>query len=924
MSYDLQLFQIWPMTEEDRRNDVSLKDYKYLQFMGYNKNAAILCSLIHFALNRKQPKILQDLIELITSSQNQSKYQEIVNLIKQTKDLMNPIQIFFKKLYQLDQKNEITEQLLIEFCQKKRLFQGQEISYDKMAAQLKMRISFNNVIYGRDNKDFIDLKVTPRQKYFYLIPEPLIFNIPTKYCRQCSTKTELITLECKHQHCYKCIKQSSRTYSCCSIICTKPFLKNFMDELLKLIEYNQRSNELQQYYESTKQQISYKLENQDNNNQLQITTINDPLQECNICLKKFRYQLFIMKICKHKYCYDCINKNKLIKYCLVSVCTQKIDQQEVQNYLIKTKNENNEQENIKQNQIQQYQQTSIQELESRIMDQCQKCNTIQVYKLFQVKICNHKLCNQCLSKTNFRYQTLKCLVNNCYEKFTSQEYQIYIKQLQDLSRSEQYHTQNNISQQKLEYFKCEDCFTNAVEDQKYILNCGHSVCYQCIIKDSFYSNCCIQSSKDQEYLKFRNNITTNCKGCQNNFPLKNLYLLKCKHEFCLSCCQKVNSKIPNQCLDCSTKIYFTNGLNKFITDQIIEQKKQIASKEESHKIENFKVEEPQIDKKLEYQINNNQVNHIINHEEEKIIEQNTVDSFVQQDNNKTEEEKSLSVKNSTTNLFENSSNKKENSKQKEEFQIQQQKDIISTNRFIIQNQNQKIQIQQQPIQQAKQDFQTDLEDIILYQQIDEFKLLDQQESQFYNGFCTNCQQQFSYYNRKQEINCKTHEIGVCCILTKYKNCPQCEQSTSKKIQIKQNLILPTNPVEIEFIFENTLPKTTQSNYYQQPYQQTSISQKFQNIDRLRQNEGSAVKRNVTTDTIQKRVYENQKQLNDKYNLRNDMTLQKYQPQSQQSYYPQKQNCIIYEKLDQDYRLGINNNNYSQNFRNFTHHSNRLV
>lgn len=64
-----------------------------------------------------------------------------------------------------------------------------------------MSISFssntNNIeIYGRDHKDSIDLKVTNRKKYFYLIPEPIFYSIPIKNCQACRSKNELIALNC--------------------------------------------------------------------------------------------------------------------------------------------------------------------------------------------------------------------------------------------------------------------------------------------------------------------------------------------------------------------------------------------------------------------------------------------------------------------------------------------------------------------------------------------------------------------------------------------------------------------------------------------------------------------------------------------------------------------------------------------------------
>ncbi|CAD8213721.1 unnamed protein product [Paramecium octaurelia] len=924
MSQEVQLFFICPIKEEDRRNDASLKDYRYLQYMGQNKDAAILFSLIHYALNRKQPKILQELTELIGCSKNTSNYLEIKNAIQQSTDLRNPVQMFFQKLFQVDQISEIAQKLLYEFCYQKRLMQGKEISYLHLALYLRIRISINNnENYNNQSTDSIDLKRTNSEKYFYLIPEPIIYKIPTNYCSNCKSMTEQIILLCSHQFCYKCLPEFSPSFTCCGKQYFKINTLREMEKILKFKEYNERSKELKKYYESTKQCIQQQL--QENKKQQLVLITDDPQQECDLCFRKFQYQLFILRVCKHRYCYDCMFEKKYQNYCLVNKCYERIDYLEFNNYIIQTRNDCNEQVDKKQNQIQQKQSASQ---ESRIMEFCSKCNTIQWYKLFQIKNCNHKFCNQCLQKTNMRYTTLNCLAFQCREQFKSEDYQNYIKQLQEESKSEQFQSQRKNIQIKLSLFKCDNCLIDRDEKENYILNCGHSVCQICIVKDYFLFECCQSSSKDQEYVNFRKNIIVNCKGCQNNFPLKNLYILPCKHEFCCICCQNIMQRKPYKCLEklCERNLVYTISLNKFISDQIAEQKKESEQIIDSYKISNQKEEEPTIDNKLENQ-SKNKSHHIVIHEEEKLIEQNSTQSFTLQENIKTEEEKSVSVQNSVKLLQDFKQHKQDNPKQQEEC-IQKQKDTqVSNEQNLILNQNQKKQ-NKQPFFEADKVSQMDEDEIIFNKQLDEIKFADEMESEFQTGFCTNCYQQFSLFNRKQEVNCRSHEIGVCCTLTKFRNCPQCEQTkTTNKMRIKQSLILPTNPLEIEKIFETTLPKTALTNYWHQPNEQTyqSPSEKFQNFDRLRYTESSAAKRNVTTDTINKRVLESQKQIDDKYKLRNDLTLQRYQPQPQaSSYYPVKFDRYNYGRPDPDQKLVLNSNNFAQIHRNPTYSQKRYI
>ncbi|CAD8108563.1 unnamed protein product [Paramecium sonneborni] len=45
--------------------------------------------------------------------------------------------------------------------------------------------------------------------------------------------------------------------------------------------------------------------------------------------------------------------------------------------------------------------------------------------------------------------------------------------------------------------------------------------------------------------------------------------------------------------------------------------------------------------------------------------------------------------------------------------------------------------------------------------------------------CTYCQCPFDNFNIKQDIGCQQHAVGVCCLYTNYRECPQCEKTNEK-------------------------------------------------------------------------------------------------------------------------------------------------
>ncbi|CAD8113073.1 unnamed protein product [Paramecium sonneborni] len=863
--------------------------------MGQNKNAALLTSIIHFAFNRKQQQILNIIYKFLISIQNRPIYSQIASLITDSIDQLNPVQKFFQNFYMIDQQNEIAEKILYELCNQQRLLIGNNINYYSLAKYLNIRISFlkANESYGYyENK--IDLYQAQNKKFFYLIPEPIFYELPLDYCIQCKNYSDCIKLSCQHKLCTFCI-QTKTYYKCCQQQYNEIYLQNKLEQQTIFKEYNKRSKALLDYYDNSKSLVQNTLQNS-NSNKAELIQ-NDSLKSCDLCNKKIKTQLFIQKDCQHQYCYDCMLQNSHYTYCHVTKCKTRIDQKEYQNYLLQFKKENKDKEPINQSeQINQQNSNRPKELQSIINEQCSKCNTTLSYKLFQITKCNHRICNTCLQVVGIFNTFYKfCLVQNCKQTFTLKEYKNYIQYLQDASKSEIY--QENVNIPKYKDFKCQNCLKLQNEDMQYILNCGNVICQKCVIENQLIMKCCSIAAQDKEYQNFRNNLKINCEDCQNTFLVKNIFILNCHHKFCLQCCQKIYSQQIHRCLVNSCKQLILNQIDNliiFIIDQDTQQNKENQIKQEN----NVKLslnEEHQIDK-LNKEIK----------EEEKIIEKTNLSNRNQCQENKNEEEKSISTQNSVITIkeiqkvdYENQENEKKNQESKQKNQI------IMSNRSKIQNvllndKQRKLEKQKQNFLEADSVFEGQNQDEqCIKQQIEEINLTQEKENDLCKGNCSKCYQEFSTYNKRQEINCKCHQIGVCCIFINFKNCPQCEQEPQKAILIKQKLILPTNPVEIEYIFDSTIIKPSQQNYHPQSYQQTYQRQpsNFENIEKYKQNQGSAYKRNATIDQLNKRVSESQKFTDDRSQLRNDLrnrnelTLQR----SPHHYNQQVYNTQYYEK-----------------------------
>ncbi|CAD8127632.1 unnamed protein product [Paramecium sonneborni] len=560
-----------------------------------------------------------------------------------------------------------------------------------------------------------------------------------------------------------------------------------------------------------------------------------------------------------------------------------MDQGEVQNYLMKFEKEIKDKEVLNQSEKQnQLNSNYPKEQERRIFEQCSKCKINLNQKLFQIKKCNHKICNNCLQGIDINFNlSYNCLIRDCNQKFTKQEYKNYIQYLQDLSKLEVIQTNVNISQQNQNHqqFECDNCFKIQKEDIKYVLNCGHIICLTCAIKNSLLRRCCIQASQVEEYQNFRKTIQLKCEGCKNSFLLPNLFELRCGHKFCLICCQKIYSGKIQRCLveSCQNSVYLIENLNKFIIDQVIQESKEIQLKKEENIIQNLN-EEPTIDK---------QRKQIVQKEEAKVIEQTNLNQRNQDQDNKNEEEKSISAQNSVITIKEIKQFEQVNSK-KEEILLQpkEQKQIIVSNRSKVLNPfDSFLNMEKQAHSFKEMDSE---EEFFISQQLQEIIQAQEKESEFYRGNCTKCNQEFSIFNRKQQINCKLHEIGVCCILIKFNDCPQCEEGLQK--QTKKTLIIKKTPLEEEYFFESTI-KSSYYNDKPQSYQQTYQGQNkiFLNMEKHIPNQGQEIRRNTTIDSAYKRVLENRQLVDDRTLIRNEirnhneLTLQRSPPPFQLSH-----------------------------------------
>ncbi|CAK69418.1 unnamed protein product (macronuclear) [Paramecium tetraurelia] len=938
MLQEVQVFFISPLSSSNRINDESLQSYKYIQYMGYNKNASILCSLIHYAFNKQISRILESILQLINTLKNQTIYTEFVKLIKQTKFEKNHVQKFFQNLYLIDQNNEIAGKLLFDLCKSKDWLDGSQIAYNQIAKEFQLRISIYNCneVYGIQFKETIDLMVDANKKFYFLISEPIFKNIEKTQCPQCKIKSEFILLTCNHKHCYKCLRKKSQieNIKChCGKICYKKNVLHCLQNFDKVKEYNEMSKVLLKYYESanssvalTDQQLSLDRSRRYHANQdieQKIAPTVEPLYECSICSKKSQSQLLVLEDCKHQFCYYCAQQYKLQKECPLQNCIKKIEQNSQQTCLNKNNSKEIDYPIINQNIKESIQNSS----NPKVAEQCSRCSNTSKYKLFEVKKCNHKFCKSCLSNIEMKYELAFCLKPKCQSTFTKQEYKMYFKSVQPLSNSEVPQMQRVIPpQNQYSSFDCESCKYKRSEDQKYILNCGHSICNACIILNvQFKTTCCYLAALDSEYQQFRKNMTTNCKGCQLPFQIKELFQSNCKHEFCLSCCQKIYLERSQRCLEkrCGKLIFFVDDLYNFIWSQKIEESKDISNKEVQKKTE--ELEEQDKDQNLEKQ-DNKQIK-----EDSKQIDNSLHRSTQCQKTKSIEEQESPTLQKSVINLKEY----KINEQKKEEINLPSTKlqEIVKPNgQNLVQNgdpRKQEVYQFEDDISGSEENYE---EEIIIYQQIEEIKSAKERENEFCKGNCTNCNSEFSPFNKKQLIDCKLHQIGACCILNKFIRCPQCEQTPSKKIIIHQKLILPCNPVEEESIFESTILKPSLGSYYPQSFQQTykGYSDQLQRLERQRNNQNSAIKRNLTTDTVNKRIQDNQQVLEDKSKykneqlIQNELTLLKSSPPYlQQPYHPYRYERLQYGGYDQRNRLELYSRDFHLNSKITTGYSGRL-
>ncbi|CAD8193652.1 unnamed protein product [Paramecium octaurelia] len=906
--------------------------------MGYNKNASILCSLIHYAFNKQKSRILESILQLINTFKKQTIYTEFAKLIKQIKFDKNPVQKFFQNLFLIDQKNEIAGKILFDCCKSKDWLDGGQISYDQIANYFQMKISIQNCneVYGIKFKETIDLMVDANQKFYFLISEPIIKIIEKNSCPQCKIKSEFILLTCNHKQCYKCLlkKPQTENIKCasCGKLSNKKHILHCLQNLEKVKEQNEINKLLLKYYDSANsqvvqvdQQLSLDRSGRHHANQdieQKIAPTVEPLYECSLCSKKSYNQFLILDDCKHQFCYYCTHQYKIQKECPLQNCIKKMEQNQLQTCLNKNNPQNKDQSIINQN-IKEINQNPS---NPKVAEQCSRCSNIYKSKLFEVKKCNHKFCISCLSNIEMKYETSLCLKSICQSTFTKQEYKMYFKSVQQTSNSEVLQMQRALPSQNYSYFVCESCKYKRSEDQKYILNCGHPVCNACIIQNvQFKTTCCYLASLDSDYKQFRKNQAMNCKGCQFPYPIKELFQLNCKHEFCLSCCQKIYLGRPPRCLEkkCDRLIVLVDDLYNFILSKKIEQSKEIADKEEQKK--NEEKEEQDQDQKLEKK-ENKQIK-----EEPKQIDNSLRLSILSQKTKTIEEQESLTLQKSVINLKEN----KINEQKKEELKLpstKQQEGVTPNGQNSVQNDDQR--------KQEIYEFEDDIygsdsnfeEEIIIYQQIQDIKSAQERENEVFTGSCTNCNSEFSPFNKKQLIDCKSHQIGACCILNTFINCPQCEQTSSNTKRIKQKLILPCNPVEEESVFESTILKPSLGSYYPQSFQQTykGYSDQLQKFERYRNTQHSAIKRNVTTDTVNKRIQDNQQVLEDKSKYKNELAIQNEltllrssPPYVQQSYYPYRYDKLQYGEYDHRNRLELYSRDFNLNSKITTGYSGRL-
>ncbi|CAD8113071.1 unnamed protein product [Paramecium sonneborni] len=457
-------------------------------------------------------------------------------------------------------------------------------------------------------------------------------------CKRESNKPYFIVINCQHKFCFDCISKEFLNQSCGGCYCLACFNKISKNE-----------------YETYKKQINLDIDQEKEKINKQFQAEN----ECHNCYQKFTYQLFRITNCWHNLCGTCIEKVFAFNYftdyyCQVSNCTgtysklqyqkfkqeqQKISFTSLENscnqpscefdYLnyckycknslgileadnedqicldCRLNNSKNKENNVIKNIF-----NDEQELEldwSLSVDKCQKCQNQSKYELFQIPLCNHKFCYQCLQNLiQIKQKEYNCLQKSCQFKFkwrAYKNYQINILQDQEIIKAHKniLNEQQKKKQQNTNQFEHQSSLMNLTQtsisstksstsstkskqrcsycnqlnetDLLFQIKCGHQICSKCCLRlNGFELRCnkCLVLFDTVEYQNFKQACKFNCDNCQNIYTFNQIMANKtCCHLLCYQCLLPIykNKKQYFCCVKLCKKLLNENLIGHFLQKQ---------------------------------------------------------------------------------------------------------------------------------------------------------------------------------------------------------------------------------------------------------------------------------------------------------------------------------------------------------------------
>ncbi|CAD8192245.1 unnamed protein product [Paramecium pentaurelia] len=596
------MYQIIPISDTIKSRYPQLKDYYLCQFLGENKQSAIICSILHYLLNRRLSKSLEYFKSPRINYKSQQS-QEITKILKDCMQMENPIQNFYEKLLIFDKDNLMTEVLLQDFCYSYQLTQNGQISLNSLADFLNLNIKiipqFN--ILGRGNNDLIIIQ--DNEEYYFIIPEPQ-FQLETQViCFNCSRNVYVYMKPyCDHQICWNCLLKENQQcqmddFRCrCGQVVLKQQIEQFQNEISSIAKTNHFNLLLEQFYHQQSsnlvlrkstirtnkiKQLNESIAEQFTASEIQASLLNETtrvleqLEEvCCKCNKESNKAYFYLSNCTHKYCIDCISQEFSYNNCggcYCVACPNKISRKEYEQYL--------QQINID---IKNIQVLSLQK--GNTNNKCNNCHKIFSILLFSIANCKHSFCDTCLEQlldVNY-FLDYYCTVVNCNGTFKKQDYEKFkqeFRQKVQISYSELENSCNQISWDFNQLNQSKLCLQQFCNSQSEIKDQTCSKLKNPNLKSKTITetnSTKITLHNEQETNLNWSLLIDRCQQCLKQSQYQLFQVPLCNHKFCNSCIQnsiqnkQKDQKCPNkECKSIFTKRSYQNYYNNLLLDNEI-------------------------------------------------------------------------------------------------------------------------------------------------------------------------------------------------------------------------------------------------------------------------------------------------------------------------------------------------------------------